>query len=140
MKPEYDSHREPAKPAAHRQDEKEIVSMQPEEVQPVHDAGPLPGLTVAQAEFFGAIQERFWRHGMALTVTPDGEMFAREIGGSRDGKSHLSGSIHDPRSVFSLINTMYDATLSREDVISLMFKLFPRSTGLGFLFPPKGDY
>ena len=100
---------------------------------------PLPGLSIAQTEFFYALQKRYAKHSLALTVTPDGEMSACEIGGSHDGESHPSGSIHDPRNVFKLIPTMYDATLGRKEVISLMFKLFPRSTELGFLLQSKGD-
>jgi hypothetical protein len=99
---------------------------------------PLPGLSIAQTEFFYALQKRYAKHSLALTVTPDGEMFACEIGGSCDGKSHPSGSIHDPRRVCKLITTMYDATLTGEEVNNLMFKLFPRSTELSFLFRSEG--
>ena len=129
MKPEYGSHNEPDVLAVHRQ---------PEEIGPIQHQ-EIPGLSVAQTEFFQSLQERFAKHKLALTVAPDGGMVTCEIGGSNDGKSHPWGSIHDERKVFQLINTMYDATLSREEVISLMFKLFPRSTELGFLFLPKGD-
>jgi hypothetical protein len=166
LKPEYGSHYEPARPAAHQQDEKEIVRMQHQEIQPMHDAGefapetpqqianatlpegcgeqskvpiPLPGLSLAQTEFFYALQKRYAKHSLALTIEPDGEMFACEIGGSHDGESYPWGNIHDPRHVLKLIPTMYDATLSREEVISLMFKLFPRSTELSFLFRSGGD-
>ena len=145
MKPEYGSHYEPANVTAHHQDE-EIVRMEHEET--MHDARefapetleqiPLPGLSVAQTEFFYALQECFAKHSLALTVAPDGEMSACEVGGSHDGKSHPWGNIHDPHRVFRLIPTMYDATLGRKEVISLMFKLFPRSTELGFLFQSKG--
>ncbi len=148
MKPEYGSHGEPTNLAAYRQHE-EIARMQHADIETMHGAGecapetpeqiPLPGLSIAQTEFFYALQKRYAKHSLALTVTADGEMFACEIGGSCDGKSHPSGSIHDPRNVFNLIPTMYDATLSRKEVISLMFRLFPRSTELGFLLRSKGD-
>ena len=165
MKPEYGSHYEPAKLAAHRQDE--IARMEHGEIETMNDAGesalapeqianaalrercgessmeqipiPLPGLSIAQTEFFCALRERCAKHGIPLTVAPDGGMYTGEIDGSHDGNSHSWGSIHDPRFVFKLIPTMYDATLSRKEVISLMFKLFPRSTELGFLFRAKGD-
>jgi hypothetical protein len=136
MKPKHGSHGEPA--AAHQQDENEIVRMEPEEIQPAQDAGPLPGLSVAQTEFFYAVQKRYAKHGLALTIDPDGEMCAFEIGGSHDGEAHASGSIHDPRNVFNLIPTMYDATLNREEVTSLMFKLFPGSMEVSFLLESGG--
>jgi hypothetical protein len=167
MKPKYDSNYEPDNLAAHRQDE--TTRMEHEESETMHDAGesalapeqianaalregcgessmeqskipiPLPGFSIAQTEFFYALQKRCAKHSLALTVAPDGGMYTGEIDGSHDGNSHSWGSIHDPRFVFKLIPTMYDATLGLEEVISLMFKLFPRSTELGFLFRSKGD-
>lgn len=164
MKPEYGSHGDRAKRAADpaNRDEgiahmrhKEIQARQeapaetPEQIasakpfegcaksntEPEQVPTRLPGLSAAQTEFFYRLKERAAKHQLVLTVTPDGEMSAQE----RSGQSHSWGNIHDEVRVSKLITTMIDATLSYKEVTRLMFKLFPGSTKLGFLFESRGD-
>jgi hypothetical protein len=128
MKPKYRSHGELVTADLTKQHE-EIADMRPDKQE-----RQLPGLSVAQTKFFCRLQERAALYKLALTITPDGEMFAQE----HSGQSHSWGSIHDEVRVARLIITMIDATLDRKEVIAMMLKLFPRSKKLGFLFQSQG--
>jgi hypothetical protein len=115
MNPEY------ALPLAKQAEESEIPSQ-------------LPGLSIAQTTFFYRLRERAAKYEIPLTITPDGEIVEH----GRDGRGNSWGNIHDEVRVARLIGTMIDASLTGEEVIRMMFELFPGSTKLGFLFE-RGD-
>jgi hypothetical protein len=80
-----------------------------------------PGFSAAQVEFFRVLQERFARHRGVLTLTPEGDLVDCASG----GKGNHNGNIHDPRSVWKVIPIWYDSTLTHDETIELMCKLFP---------------
>ncbi len=132
MKPEYGSHKR-ANLAGNLTEQREAITSNS---RPEPNEIPLPGLSVAQTELFYRLRESAAKYKTIVPIAPGGEISVQRDG---DRQSHSWGNIHDEDCVGGLITTLIiDGTFTRKEVNSLMFKLFPGSKKLGFLFESKG--